>query len=375
MSDVEDFEGYRKQAMGFLFWIIDNAGETGVSDLHIIPDLGVWRLVNGELKKDPELVVPDHYILEWMRRRGQLGDMDDTILDPAGHISLAYDTGRFRVRAAFRRSTLGVSVTLRLIPFSIPTPETINLPHQVVQMAQKSSGLILFEGPTGSGKTTAIASLIDYINRTMNKHIYLIEDPIEFTHKPFGDSVVTQREVGEHAMDFPSGVENALRSKPNVVVIGELLNPDTAKAALHAATTGHLVMTTAHAGSVTEAIDSFIGQFVAAEQPQIRSRLSQSLLGIMVQKLIPSTSGKLVPAREVLVHNRNFQELIRDDKMNMIRPQLETSPGCFSMEDSLIQLIREGFIHPDQAMEHARDVEAMEQGLQRLRADGVVLPA
>lgn len=357
---------FHEQCMAHLYSIIDFSGDRGVSDIHVVPEKPVMMLTQGELEKADGLVISQLEILEWLRQPGNLGPADDRALTDLGHVSNAYDSGKFRVRAAFRRTTSGVSVTLRLIPRSLPDADALGLPKQVQELIRRKAGLIIFEGPTGSGKTTAIASLIHKINKEMNEHVYLIEDPIEFVHEPIGNSVFTQREVGVHAKDFPTAVENALRSKPNVIVIGELLNPATAKAALHAATTGHLVMTTAHAGSVTEALDSFIGQFTAAEQPQIRSRLSQSLLAVVVQKLVPSLAGGLVPAREVLINNRNFAELIGDDGgSKLIHSQMEGDEHCFSLEDSLLDLVVTEKISTQVALDEARKPDTIRDGFAR----------
>jgi twitching motility protein PilT len=360
-------EQYHAFYMDALYQIVNAAGRRGVSDIHFLPDVGVYLVKQGVLLKDEKLVVVQQDILEWMRTPGQEGPANDHILGEKGHISLAFDTGLFRVRASFRRTTNGVSVTFRLIPRTVPNADDIGVPKVIQELMTKSAGLIIIEGPTGSGKTTAIAGLINKVNTEQDKHVYLIEDPIEFVHNPVGNSVFTQREIGEHALDFPTAVENALRSKPNVIIIGELLNPATAKAALHAATTGHLVITTAHAGSVTEAIESFIGQFTAAEQPQIRSRLAQSLIAVMVQKLVPAIGGGLVPAREILIMNRNLQELIKDEsKAHMFHQQLQSNPGSNSLEQDLVALVAAGTITPNTARDEARSAESIDEGLKRI---------
>ena len=367
-DQAKEWVDYHQFFLNEMYDIINDAGARSVSDIHILPDDGVWMLTRGVLTKDPELVVSQHDILEWLRQKGEEGEVSDAYLGEKGHTSIAFDTGKFRVRGSFRRTTNGVSVTFRLIPRGVPNADEVGVPQVIQDLMSRSAGLILIEGPTGSGKTTAIAGLINKINTEMDKHVYLIEDPIEFVHTPHGNSVFTQREIGEHALDFPTAVENALRSKPNVIVVGELLNPATAKAALHAATTGHLVITTAHAGSVTEAIEPFIGQFTAAEQPQIRSRLSQSLIAIMVQKLVPAIGGGLEAAREVLIMNRNLQELIRDEtKSNMLHQQMQSNQGSNSLEQDLVTLVATGKITEETAMDEARSPDAVTDGLNRIK--------
>lgn len=349
-----------------LYRMIDAAGARGVSDIHVHPGLGTWTLISGVLSKDPSphSVISEHEVVDWIHLDPEHDNADP--LGARGHTSIAFDTGTYRVRAAFRRGTSGTSVTFRLIPRNIPDADALGVPKVIQNLIRKPAGLILIEGPTGSGKTTLIASLIAKINREQDVHVYLVEDPIEFVHDPVGNSVFTQREVGVHASDYPSAVENALRSKPNVIVVGEMLNPATAKAALHAATTGHLVITTAHAGSVVEAIDSFIGQFPSDEQAQIRSRFSQSLLAICVQRLIPKIGGGLVPVREVMLNNMNFQEIISNGDIHMIHGQMESTEGAFSLEDNLTELVRDGKITPETAMDQTRKPDTMREAFRRL---------
>lgn len=349
--------------------LINSCGDSNVSDMHIHPGKPVRRLRGGALVLDegPTGTFSPEDIDAWLAEATQ-GVANP--LEPRGHTSVAMETERFRVRGTFRKSLAGVTVTFRLIPTVVPDANDIGVPQVIQDLMHRDSGLIIMEGPTGSGKTTAIASLTRKVNVEYNKHIYMIEDPTEFVHEEVGATSIIQRQIGAHASDYPTAIEDALRSKPNIIVIGELLNPETAKAALHAATTGHLVMTTAHAGSIPEALDSFIGQFNAAEQPQIRSRLAQSLLAIMVQKLLPARDGSLQAAREVMINNTNFRELIRNDDAHMIRSQLEGdkfkgTPRSFTMESSLLTLVQEGKISAAVAMSAAKAPDALETSLKR----------
>ncbi|KQO98904.1 type IV pilus twitching motility protein PilT [Leifsonia sp. Leaf264] len=352
-----------------LYWIIDQAGNQQVSDIHIHPNDGIWLLTADKLShyEDPAVQIPEREILEWLKINHP-DDEDGNEFDPfgeRGHSSEAFDTGTWRVRGTFRKSVGGHSCTFRLIPADVPHVEKLDLPQQLQDVVKRSSGLLLVEGPTGSGKTTAIAALIDLINRTTAQHIYLIEQPIEFVHTP-KESMFTQREIGIHAPDYATAIEDALRSKPNVILIGEMLNPATARAALHAATTGHLVITTAHAGSVVEALDGFIGQFTADEQPQIRSRLGQSLIGVMVQRLVPKIGGGKVPARELMFNDLNMQELISKGDLHMMRAQLESTRDSFSMEESLAQLVKDEKITVETAQANTKSAAILEDKLRGL---------
>lgn len=362
--DYED-EVVLPDAVRRLFDLVDDCGANGISDVHVHPDKPLRRLYRGNLRKmeGPTGTFTQDEIFSWLR----YGKPDET--DPLGikgHCSLGLDSGTYRIRCTFRKSTAGVTVTFRLIPSVVPNADAIGVPKIVQELTTRTSGLIVVEGPTGSGKTTLIASLINKINHEDDKHIYIVEDPNEYLHKEAGHTSIVQREIGVHALNYATAIEDAMRSKPNVIVIGELLDPETTKAALHAATTGHLVITTAHAGSVTEALDSFIGKFTAAEQPQIRSRLSQSLLAVLVQKLVPTLDGKLTAARELLINDLNFSELIRDEQAHMIRSQIAGAPGCFTLEDSLADLAEKGAISPDTAMAHCKEATEMKNHLARL---------
>ena len=361
----------RHASKKFLFDMIDKAGEENTSDIHIHPGVGKWNLVSGRLTKydDADSIISEEDIIHWMTHADgyeEMGvDSPEKLFGDRGHTTVAFDTGTWRVRGAFRRSTVGVSSTFRLIPSTIPTVEDVYLPQTMVEMIRRRSGLILIEGPTGSGKTTSIAALIDYINTTTDQHIYSVEDPIEFYHIPKGNTVFTMREIGVHASDYPSAVENALRSKPNIIFVGEMLNNATKKAALHASTTGHLVITTAHAGSVNEALDSFIGEFPADEQPQIRTRLSDSLIGVMCQSLVPNKSGGLVAAREIMTSNVNFADIIKRGETHMLAAQMESGENCQSMENALLELVVAGQVDVGVAMLNAKRPENLRTELER----------
>lgn len=346
--------------------LIDECGDTGVSDMHIHPGKAMRRLRSGRLfiPEGRDAFYSAEEIGSWLTEATR-GRPDP--LAERGHVSVALATDRYRVRGTFRKSLQGITVTFRLIPGQVPEAKDIGVPLCIQELMHRDSGLIIVEGPTGSGKTTAIASLIRLVNTAYDKHIYMVEDPTEFVHEEDGATSIIQREIGTHALDYPTAIEDALRSKPNVIVIGELLNAATAKAALHAATTGHLVITTAHAGSVTEALDSFIGQFTADEQPQIRSRLAQSLLGIMVQKLVPTVEGRLTAAREVLLNNIDFAEIIRENQMQMIRSRIAGSRGSFTLEDSLASLVMAGGITEDTALSAAKNPDDLQETLTRKR--------
>lgn len=355
----------------FLFNLLNDCGNNDVSDLHVHPNIGMWRLTSGVLKKydDADSIVTEEELVGWMEYADGYEDMGvdrpEKLLGTKGHCTVAFDTGTWRIRGSFRKTTIGISATFRLIPSKIPTVEDVYLPDVMLKMVSRKSGLILVEGPTGSGKTTSIAALIDYINTYRDLHIYSIEDPIEFHHKAKSNTVFTMREIGVHASDYPSAVENALRSKPNVIFIGEMLNNETRRSVLHAATTGHLVITTAHAGSAKEAIEGFIGSFPSDEQPQIRQRLGESLIGVMCQALVPAVNGKLVAIREIMSMNLNFREQITTSKMMSFESSLESDPKSVTLEQNLLKYVKEGVVDPSIALEYAKRPNSLKEDLER----------
>lgn len=351
--------------------VIEHMAHHGISDVHIHPDAKARWVRNDALELLPEDHPLDKFteveILLWLS--WATGDNPDPLED-RGHAKVAIEGDRARLRGAFRRSAQGYTVTFRLIPGSVPNANSVGVPKIIQDLTKRKSGLVLVEGPTGSGKTTLIASLLHKVNHESDRHIYTIEEPIEFLHQPAGNTSIVQREIGLHAASYPLAIEDALRSKPNVILIGEILNADTAKAALHAATTGHLVFATAHAGSVVEALNSYIGQFVANEQPQIRARLASSLLAVVVQRLIPTIPDpvtgltKLAAAREVMVSNRNFSEMIREIKTEMIDQQLGgNNAGSNTMESSVARLYAAGIISKESAYENCNSPEELERDI------------
>lgn len=336
--------------------LIDQLGRDGTSDAHVHPGKQV-RVERSKKLALLDIVFTADDIQEWMAHCTQ---NRPTPLKAKGHHSGSLDTGTYRARATFRRSINGVTASFRVIG-SIPDPATLGIPEQILDLARRDSGLIIIYGPTGSGKTTMNATMLNVVNHEFDKHIYMVEEPIEFVFEESGNTSIVQREVGVHTLDYPSAIQDALRSKPHVILVGEILDPSTAKSALHAATTGHLVFTTAHAGSVTEGIQSFIGQFTADEQPLVRTRLSTSLLAVVVQRLLPTIDGGVVAAREVMVNNVNLADLIRTDMAHMIHAQISSAPGSQTMESDLAKHVVAGVITRDVALSASKNERVLDE--------------
>src|SRR6195256_2497677 len=266
---------------------------------------------------------------------------------------------RFRVNAYFQRSAVGAA--FRLIPFDVVPLETLGLPPMGAEFANKPRGLVLVTGPTGSGKSTTLASLVDVINQTREEHIMTIEDPIEFLHQ-HKKCIVNQRELGSDATSFAEALKAALRQDPDVILVGEMRDLETISTALTAAETGHLVFATLHTQDTAQTIDRIIDVFPSAQQGQIRAQLSVALQGIMTQTLLPSADGAgRCVATEVLVPTPAVRNLIRESKSHQIYSVLQTggAHGMQTMDASLSQLARAGKITRQLAESNAHSLEEL----------------
>jgi twitching motility protein PilT len=267
--------------------------------------------------------------------------------------------GRFRVNAYFQRSAVGAA--FRLIPFEVVPLETLGLPPVVADFATKPRGLVLVTGPTGSGKSTTLASIIDVINTNREEHIMTIEDPIEFLHR-HKSCMVNQRELGSDAQTFADALRAALRQDPDVILVGEMRDVETIGTAITAAETGHLVFATLHTQDAPQTIDRIIDVFPSEQQGQIRAQLSVALQGIMTQTLLPTAdgSGRTVAA-EILVPTPAVRNLIREGKTHQVYSVIQTggSHGMQTMDASLAGLVRAGKITRALAESRAHSVEEL----------------
>src|SRR5213592_2901074 len=275
---------------------------------------------------------------------------------------------RFRVNVYWQRETLGAA--FRLIPTEIKTLEELGIPSSLHAFTDKPRGLVLVTGPTGSGKSTTLAALIDEINRKRAEHILTIEDPIEFVHR-HKRCVVNQREIGVDATDFANALRAALRQDPDVILLGEMRDLETIGTALTAAETGHLVFATLHTQSAPGTIDRVIDAFPAAQQDQIRIQLSVALQGIATQQLLPTADGKgRVLAAEVLVPTPAVRNLIREGKTHQIYSAIQTgaSFGMQTMDTSLAELVRRNVITRELAEARSSSPEELRRLLGAPRA-------
>ena len=300
-----------------------------------------------------------------------------SVYGESGDVDFAYQMGseaRFRVNL-FRQER-GSAAVFRLIPARVPTAEELDLPAAVADLFAAARGLILVTGPTGSGKSTTLAAILDRVNRRLPRHVVTIEDPIEFVHTN-DKSIFTQREIGPDVPNFAEGVKAAIREDPDCLLVGEMRDLETMRMALTAAETGLLVFATLHTNSAAKAIDRIIDAFPASEQEQIRIVLAETLRAVVAQQLLKKSESGRVPAFEILLGSSALSNAIREGKTAQINNQIQTgrSRGMVSMDQSLAELVRRGHVTRDAAMEHAFDREAFRSMLSALPRETGQTPA
>ena len=317
----------------------------GASDVHLVAGSAPIYRINGQLIPTDEgrLMANDTYEMA----KSILTDELWEVLENKREVDLSYgieNISRFRVNIFYQRSS--VSIAFRVIPRDIPSIETLGIPTILRKVVQRPHGLFLVTGPTGSGKSTSLASMIDFMNQTMNKHIITLEDPVEYIHS-HKQSIIVQREIGFDTLSFANGLRASLRQDPDVILVGELRDLETIQKAITAAETGHLVMGTLHTQDTAGTIDRIIDVFPAHQRNQTRTMLANVLLGVMSQRLFRRTdlSGRVV-ATEVLINNPAIANLIRTEKMHQIPNVLQTSRelGMHTMEMSIKDLIAQRLI-------------------------------
>ncbi|WP_423799223.1 type IV pilus twitching motility protein PilT [Neobacillus sp. SAB-20_R2A] len=336
--------------------ILRAAIEYKASDIHLTVGVPPVFRINGEIKRyGSDKLMPDD--TEAMANAIIPEDKWEQFKEK-GELDFSYGvpgSSRFRVNAYHQRKS--VSLALRAVASKTPTMEELDLPEIISKLVQKPQGLILVTGPTGSGKSTTLASMIDYMNRNMRKHIITLEDPIEYLHR-HGNSIIDQREVGYDTMNYASGLKAALRQDPDVILVGEMRDLETISIAITAAETGHLVLGTLHTSSAPTTINRIIDVFPPAQQPQIRVQLASVLVGIISQRLFPTVDKKgRKAATEVLVNNPAIANLIRNEKIHQITSTMQTSraQGMHTLEMSIRELIERGQIEKEAASQYLHE--------------------
>ena len=336
--------------------LLEECVKRNASDLHIQVGLPPILRVDGALIPIAGLSVLKEDTVQKLVFATLDSEQRETLAkDKEFDYSFAFGTAaRFRVNAFQERGNLAAA--FRLIPNKMPTLSDLGLPQVISTFADFPRGLVLVTGPTGSGKSTTLAALIDKINQEKSVHIITIEDPIEFAHKS-KRSVVVQREVHYDTFSFARALKSILREDPDVVLLGEMRDLETMASAITIAETGHLVFATLHTNSAAQSIDRMIDVFPAEQQPQIRSQLSAILMAICSQRLIPAIGGGRIAACEILVANTAVRSIIREGKTHQLDTAIQTgvNEGMQTMDRTLAKLVHAGTITYDNALEYAVD--------------------
>lgn len=342
--------------------LLEECVRRNASDLHLQVGLPPMLRVDGSLMPIAGKGIIDEQEIEKLIF-SVLDEEQKNILikDKEFDFSFAFgDIARFRVNSFHERGNLAAA--FRLIPNVIKTVDQLGMPPVLETFANFPRGLVLVTGPTGSGKSTTLAALVDKINTDKALHIITIEDPIEFTHKS-KRSVVVQREVHYDTFSFSAALRSALRQDPDVVLIGEMRDLETIAAAITIAETGHLVLATLHTNSAAQSIDRMIDVFPAHQQPQIRTQLSNMIQAICSQRLIPAVAGGRVAAAEILVANSAARAIIREGKTHQLDNVIQTGAdlGMQTMDRTLAKLVQDGVISLDDARDYAVDVNEFDR--------------
>lgn len=340
------------QNLASLDHLLAYAAKRGASDLLLIAGAPVTLRIDGQLTPAGPLLVSEstrNLLMPLLTGR----QTEELQRRKSVDFCFTRDAiGRFRANIHHQRGTLAAAI--RLLPARIPTLESLRLPASLARLAERRQGLLLLTGPTGCGKSSTLAALIDLINTLRRDHIVTIEDPVEFVYTN-RNSIIEQIEVGHDAPDFHTSLRGILRQSPNVILIGEMRDSETMATALSAAETGHLVLSTLHTNDTSQAVSRILDTFPAANQAQIRQQLSLGLLAIIAQQLVPAVSGgERYPVVEVLVGTHAVRNLIRKGEDHQLYTQISTgrADGMITMEQSLAEMVRLGRISRETALAH-----------------------
>ncbi len=352
--------------------LLETCIRRGASDLHLHVGRPPVLRIHGKLRNLETKVLEPEDTLALMKAITPERNQQEIQEEGGTDFGFAFGTeGRFRVSVFKQKGH--ISIVLRLLPTKIMTFEEIGLPPIVKSLCRRPRGLFLVTGPTGSGKTTTLATMIDYINSEMDHHIITIEDPIEYYH-PHKKSMVNQREVGTDVPSFAEALRRSLRQDPDVILVGELRDLETMEAAIRAAETGHLVFGTLHTTGAQGTITRITDQFPVDQQEQIRIQLSVNLIAVLSQTLIPRTTSGRVAAFEFMVVTPAISNLIRENKVYRIDSSIQTGKklGMQLLDEHLWNLFEQGIISPEDMLDKARHPSELKRKLDALRPGALV---
>jgi len=343
--------------------LIFYAKEKNTSDVHLTVGLPPMLRIDGELRTHGDVPLTEQDVQDAAQQLADEHQLHE--LKTIGESDFAVTfADSVRMRCNLFRQQHHTALALRLLPMEIPTAEQLRLPDIIIQQAEKPRGLVIVTGPTGSGKSSTLAALIDHVNRTAARHIITLENPIEYVH-PRIRSMINQREIGADTDSFASGLRAALRQDPDVILVGEMRDLETISTAITAAETGHLIFSTLHTIGAANTIDRIIDVFPPDGQQQIRVQLAMVLQAVISQQLVPTVTGGMVPAFEIMFLNDAIRTMVREGKIHQIDNVIATSmaEGMISMNNSLLRLMREGKISRDTCISYSSDPEQMQMRL------------
>ena len=346
--------------------LLKRAVEKKASDIFIVSGLPLSYKINGVIgPEENEIIVPES-AEDLIRSAYLIAERDMSKLTETGDDDFSVSIkglSRFRISAYKQRGSL--AAVIRVVSFDIPNYAELNIPEEVMKIADKTKGLVLVTGPAGGGKSTTLACIIDKINRSRNGHIITLEEPIEYLHSNI-KSVVSQREVHADTEGYVPALRACLRQSPDVILVGEMRDFETIKTAMTAAETGHLVISTLHSVGAENTIDRIIDVFPPNQQQQIRVQLSQLLQTVVSQQLLPTIDGQRMPAFEIMHANNAIRNMIRESKVHQINTVINNSAadGMISMDNSIVQLYKKGLITGSIARKFTENPDSMERKLE-----------
>ncbi|MDD2972092.1 MAG: type IV pilus twitching motility protein PilT [Lachnospiraceae bacterium] len=344
--------------------ILRSASESCASDVHITVGISPKMRIDGKLTAmDFPRMLPNDTVEIAAKI---INEKQWSIFEERGEYDTSFsipDLGRYRVNIYKQRGS--VAIALRIVGTSVPTAEELGIPQSVMDLYQRKRGLVLVTGPTGSGKSTTLACMINEINEKREAHIITLEDPIEYLHR-HKSSIVNQREIGLDSNNYANALRAALREDPDVILVGEMRDFETISVAITAAETGHLVLSTLHTIGAASTVDRMVDVFPPHQQQQIRVQLSNVLEAVISQQLIPRVDGSgRVAAFEIMHSNHAVRNLIREGKAHQLMTVMQTNRklGMITMDEAIMQLYQSGKIDKENAVQFAQDSEAMSQKL------------
>jgi twitching motility protein PilT len=335
------------------------------SDIHLMAEVGPKFRINGDLVDAPGWLGVDDKLTGEMIL-SMLSDRQKEKLESKKELDFSFDAqnSRFRANVYFQKETLACA--LRILSQEIASFEELNLPDYLKNFVKLKQGFVLITGPTGHGKSTTVAAILDEINKVRDGHIVTVEDPIEYLLKP-KKSIISQRELGEDTDDFPSALRSCLRQDPNVVFIGEMRDLESIQSALTIAETGHLVFSVVHTNSASQTIDRIVDVFPGSVKEQVKTQLASVLTAVVSQRLVPAVGGGRVPAFEIMINNSAVRNMIREGKTFMLDNVIQTSAdvGMISLDSYLAKLVLAGKVTEEVASNYVANLVNFQSKLRK----------